>query len=244
MKSMKKIWIIAKRELWSFFDSLMAYVMILLFLGFSGFFTWLFGSDIFLVNQATLQSFFGIAFWSLFFFIPAVTMGLLSEERKTGTLELLVTKPVTDWQIISGKFLAAFLLICIALALTFPYYFTVAGIGKIDHGAVWMGYLGLMFMSACYISIGLFASSITGNQIVSFLLALFIGIFFHLIFGLISASSLGWIGSVLNYLSISSHFESMARGVLDSKDVIFFLSIIFLGLAGTEIALSKRNLAS
>jgi ABC-2 type transport system permease protein len=112
---MKKIWTITKRELRSFFDSLMAYVMILLFLGFSGFFTWIFGSDVFMVNQASLQSFFGIAFWSLFFFIPAVTMGLLAEERKTGTLELLVTKPVSDWQIIAGKFLAALALIAIAL---------------------------------------------------------------------------------------------------------------------------------
>ncbi|NCA75133.1 MAG: ABC transporter permease [Alphaproteobacteria bacterium] len=241
---MKQIWIIAKRELWSFFDSLMAYVMILLFLGFSGFFTWLFGSDIFLVNQATLQSFFGIAFWSLFFFIPAVTMGLLSEERKTGTLELLVTKPVTDWQIITGKFLSALVLICIALALTLPYYISVASIGKPDHGAIWLGYLGLLFMSACYISIGMFASSITSNQIVAFLIALFIGIFFHLLFGLMGSNSLGWIGGILNYLSISTHFESMARGVIDSKDVIYFLSIIFLGLMGTEMALSKRNLAN
>ena len=160
---MIKIWIITKRELRSFFDSLMAYVMIILFLGFSGFFTWLFGSDIFLVNQATLQSFFGIAFWSLFFFIPAVTMGLLADERKSGTLELLVTKPVTDRQIIAAKFLAAFLLICITLALTLPYYFTVANIGKVDHSAVLMGYLGLLFMSAVYISIGMFASSITGK---------------------------------------------------------------------------------
>lgn len=241
---MKQIWIIAKRELWSFFDSLMAYVMILLFLGFSGFFTWLFGSDIFLVNQATLQSFFGIAFWSLFFFIPAVTMGLLSEERKTGTLELLVTKPVTDWQIITGKFLSALVLICTALALTLPYYISVASIGKPDHGAIWLGYLGLLFMSACYISIGMFASSITSNQIVAFLIALFIGIFFHLLFGLMGSNSLGWIGGILNYLSISTHFESMARGVIDSKDVIYFLSIIFLGLMGTEMALSKRNLVS
>ncbi len=241
---MKQIWIIAKRELWSFFDSLMAYVMILLFLGFSGFFTWLFGSDIFLVNQATLQSFFGIAFWSLFFFIPAVTMGLLSEERKSGTLELLVTRPVTDWQIIAGKFLSALILICIALALTLPYYISVASIGKMDHGAVWLGYLGLLFMSACYISIGMFASSITSNQIVAFLIALFIGIFFHLLFGLMGSNSLGWMGAVLNYLSTSTHFESMARGVIDSKDVIYFLSIIFLGLTGTELALSKRNLSS
>ncbi|MEI7980276.1 MAG: ABC transporter permease subunit [Bacteroidota bacterium] len=241
---MKKIWIITKRELRSFFDSLMAYVMIVLFLGFSGFFTWIFGNDVFLVNQASLQSFFGIAFWSLFFFIPAVTMGLLAEERKTGTLELLVTKPVSDWQIISGKFLAAFLLICITLALTVPYYLTVANIGKIDHGAVLMGYLGLLFMSASYISIGLFASSITNNQIVAFLVALFIGIFFQLIFGLAGSSSGGWFEGILSYLSLSTHYESMARGVIDSKDVLYFCSIILLGLIGTEIALSKRNVTS
>lgn len=239
---MNKIWIITKRELKSFFDSLMAYVMIVLFLGFSGFFTWIFGNDVFIVNQASLQSFFGIAFWSLFFFIPAVTMGMLADERKSGTIELLVTKPVSDWQIVAGKFLAAFLLIGIALALTLPYYLSVALIGKIDHGAVWMGYLGLLFMSACYISIGLFASSITSNQIVAFLIALFIGIFFQLLFGMVSSGTLGWLGGLLNYLSIGTHFESMARGVVDSKDVVFFFSVIFLGLFGTELVLSKRNL--
>ena len=241
---MKKIWIIAKRELRSFFDSLMAYVMIVLFLGFSGFFTWLFGGDVFLVNQASLQSFFGISFWTLFFFIPAITMGLLADERKTGTIELLVTKPVSDWQIIAGKFLAAFLLICITLGLTLPYYFTVASIGKIDHGAVWMGYLGLLFMSASYISIGLFASSITSNQIVAFLIALFIGIVFHLIFGLVGSSSGGFFAGILGYLSLSTHYESMARGVIDTKDIFYFLSIIFTGLIGTELALSRRNISN
>jgi ABC-2 type transport system permease protein len=124
------------------------------------------------------------------------------------------------------------------------YYITVASIGKIDHGAVWMGYLGLLFMSACYISIGLFASSITGNQIVAFLIALFIGIFFHLIFGLLGSNSIAWYAGIMNYLSLSTHFESMARGVIDSKDVIYFLSIILMGLTGTEIAISKRNLTN
>jgi ABC-2 type transport system permease protein len=238
---MNKIWIITKRELRSFFDSLMAYVMIVLFLGFSGFFTWIFGSDVFLVGQASLQSFFGISFWTLFFFIPAITMGVLSEERKSGTIELLVTKPVSDWQIIAGKFLAAFLLIFIALMLTLPYYITVANIGKIDHSAVMMGYLGLLFMSASYISIGIFASSITANQIVAFLVALFIGIFFHLIFGLVSISSGGWLAGLLGYLSLATHYESMARGVIDSKDILYFLSIIFTGLLGTELMLSRRN---
>ena len=241
---MNKIWIITKRELRSFFDSLMAYVMIVLFLGFSGFFTWIFGSDVFLVGQASLQSFFGISFWTLFFFIPAITMGLLSEERKSGTIELLVTKPVSDWQIIAGKFLAAFLLIFIALMLTLPYYITVANIGKIDHSAVMMGYLGLLFMSASYISIGIFASSITANQIVAFLVALFIGIFFHLIFGLVSISSGGWLAGLLGYLSLATHYESMARGVIDSKDILYFLSIIFAGLLGTELVMSRRTRAN
>jgi ABC-2 type transport system permease protein len=155
-----------------------------------------------------------------------------------------VTKPVSDWQIIAGKFLSAFLLICITLALTLPYYFTVASIGKVDHGAVWMGYLGLLFMSASYISIGLFASSITNNQIVAFLVALFIGIFFHLIFGLAGSSSVGWFGGILGYLSLSNHYESMARGVIDSKDIFYFLSIIILGLLGTELALSRRKVSN
>jgi ABC-2 type transport system permease protein len=241
---MKQIWIITKRELRSFFDSLMAYVMIILFLGFSGFFTWLFGGDVFMTNQATLQSFFGIAFWSLFFFIPAVTMGLIADERKSGTLELLVTMPVTDRQLIAGKFLAAFLLICITLALTLPYYITVANIGKIDHSAVIMGYIGLLAMSAVYICIGLFASSITSNQIVAFLIALFIGIFFHLIFGLLASGTTGWLSAILNYLSVGTHYESMARGVIDSKDLIFFISIMLLAVVGTEQALSKRNLSN
>ncbi len=154
---MNKIWIIASRELKTFFDSLMAYVMIVLFLGFSGLFTWLYGSDIFMVGQASLQIFFQIAYWTLFFFIPALTMRMIAEEKRSGTLELLLTKPVTDWQLITGKFLSAFLLIAITLAFTLPYYITVANIGPIDHGAVWTGYLGLLFMSGVYISIGIFA---------------------------------------------------------------------------------------
>ena len=112
---MNKIWIIAKRELQAFFDSLMAYIMLVAFLGFSGFFTWLYGADIFLRNQADLQVFFSIAYWTLFFFIPAITMKMLAEENKSGTIELLLTKAVTDWQVIFGKFLACLVLIIIAL---------------------------------------------------------------------------------------------------------------------------------
>jgi ABC-2 type transport system permease protein len=240
---MRPIWIIAKRELASFFNSLLAYILLIAFLGFSGLFTWLTGSDIFMVKQASLQSFFGVAYWTLFFFIPALTMRLIAEEKHTGTLELVLTKPVSDWQFVLGKFMSTLLLILISLILTLPYYITVANIGPIDHGAVITGYLGLILMSAAYISIGLFASSITTNQIVSFLLALLIGIFFHLLFSILARSFPGFAGRLLDYLSIDSHYESITRGVLDTKDLIYFLTIIFIGLFASERALAKRNIS-
>jgi ABC-2 type transport system permease protein len=239
---MKKIWIIALRELKTFFDSLTAYVLIIAFLGLSGFFTWLFGSDIFLMGQATLQPFFSVAYWTLFFFTPALTMRTLAEEMKTGTIELLLTKAVTDWQVILGKFLACLMLIGIALALTLPYYISVWSLGPIDHGSVWCGYLGLLLMSMTYISIGLFTSSITNNQIVAFLLSLFIGGFFLIIFNVMSSNFTGLIGEILNYLSLSTHFDSISRGVIDSRDVVFFLSVSFFGLVLAELSLSKRNI--
>jgi ABC-2 type transport system permease protein len=239
---MNSIWIIAKRELRSFFDSLIAYIMLIAFLGFSGFFTWLYGSDIFLIGQASLQAFFQIAYWTLFFFIPALTMRMLAEERKTGTIELLLTKAVTDREVVIGKFLACFLLIAIALAFTLPYYLTVANLGNVDHGAVWCGYWGLLLMSAAYIGIGLFASSITDNQIVAFLTALFIGLFFHLIFDVLAGNFTGLIGSILSTLSMSEHFGSISRGVVDTKDLIYFISLAAFGLYGAEMALTRRNI--
>ena len=239
---MMTIWIIAKRELKSFFDSLLAYIMIIAFLVFTGLFTWMIGQTVFLMKQASLQSFFGVAYWALFIFIPALTMKLIAEERSSGTLELILTKPVSDAQLVLGKFLAVFILVSLSLALTIPYYITVASIGPIDNGATILGYVGLLLMSAAYISIGVFASSITGNQIISFLLALFIGIFFHLIFGIISRYFPGFIGNTLNYLSLSTHYESLTRGVIDSKDLIYFASLIVLGLFGAEMVIGRRNL--
>ena len=126
---MHAVWTITKKELQSYFDSLIAYIMLVLFLGFSGFFTWLYGSDVFFTGQASLEPFFNVAYWTLFFFTPALTMRLLAEEKKTGTIELLLTKAVTDRQVVCGKFLSAFLLVIIALAFTFPYVFTLAKIG-------------------------------------------------------------------------------------------------------------------
>ncbi len=238
---MRSIWVITKRELASYFDSLIAYVMIIIFLGLSGFFTWLFGSNVFLIGQADLQVFFGISYWTLFFFIPAITMRSIAEENSSGTIELLSTKAVSDWQIVVGKFMASLLLLVIALACTIPYYITVAKLGNVDHGAIIGGYFGLLLMSAMYISIGIFSSSLTNNQIVAFLLALFIGIFFHILFQLMASGSTGMIGSIMDYLSVRTHFESLSRGVIDTRDLIYFGSFILAGLVLSQTMLSKRN---
>ncbi len=238
---MNPTWVIAKRELNSYFDTLIAYIIIVAFLGFSGFFTWLYGADVFLRKQADLAVFFGVAKWTLFFFIPALTMRQFAEERRTGTIELLLTKNVTNRQVVTGKFLSCFLMVCIALAFTLPYYFSVASLGNLDHGATLCGYFGLLLMSGAYISIGLFASSMTNNQVVAFLLALFIGIFFHFLFDIIASGFTGWAGEFFSMLSISEHFDSVSRGVIDTKDVFFFGTIIVLGLFLSEWNISKTK---
>jgi ABC-2 type transport system permease protein len=154
---------------------------------------------------------------------------------------MLLTKSVTDRQVIIGKFLAALILVSVALAFTLPYIITIANIGNLDAGAVICGYLALLLMSAAYTSIGLFASSITNNQIVAFLSALFIGLFFHIIFEVIAGGMKGTAGQIISTLGVSVHFESLSRGVVDSKDLVYFGSIIFMGLFLSEVSLSKRN---
>lgn len=243
---MNPVWIIAKRELKSFFDSLTAYILLIAFLGFTGAFTWLFLQDVFFVGQASMQSFFNVAYFTLFFFIPALTMRQLAEEKRSGTIELLLTKSVSDRSLVMGKFLATLLLILIALAFTLPYYFSIARLAaeghSIDHGAVWSGYLGLILMSASYISIGIFASSSTNNQIVAFLMALLIGVLFHFVFSWLTiGGSRGIWGEFFNYLSMNTHFESISRGVIDTKDLLYFLSIVIIGLLLAEFNIRNRN---
>lgn len=154
---------------------------------------------------------------------------------------MLLTKPVSEWQILWGKFWATLILIGIALLLTLPYYFTVWSLGPVDHGEVWTGYLGLLLMSSAYVSIGLFASSLTTNQIVAFLLALFTGIFFHLLFGFLASNMSGTLASVFSYLSLSTHYDSITRGVIDTKDIVYFLSLVFMGIVSAEAILVKRT---
>jgi ABC-2 type transport system permease protein len=199
---------------------------------------------VFLIGQASLSAFFMIAYWTLFFFIPALTMRLLAEEIRSGTIELLLTRSISDRQVVLGKFLSTFLLILVALLFTTPYVITIASIGNLDIGAVICGYVGLLLMSGAYISIGLWASSVTRNQIVAYLISLFTGLFFHLLFDMLAASFTGLPGQVFSTLSMRVHFDSISRGVLDSGDLIYFFSLILLGIFLSEISLSKRNLTS
>ena len=237
---MNPTWVIAKRELGAYFNSMVAYILLIAFLGLTGFFTWLIGADIFLRQQVDLMVFFEVAQLTLLLFIPAITMRQFAEEKRTGTIELLLTKNVSDRQVVFGKFISCLLMICIALAFTIPYYISVSQLGNIDHGATIAGYLGLVLMSAAYISIGLFASSITNNQIVAFLLALFMGLLFHFLFDMIASGFTGWLGELFSSLSIAGHFDSISRGVIDTKDLIYFGSIIVLGLFLAEYNIGKR----
>ena len=231
---------IAAQELKSHFDSLMAYILLVLFLDFSGVFTWLYGNDIFIYGQASLQVFFSVAYITLFLLIPALTMRTIAEEMRTGTIEMLLTKPISCWQIVAGKYLAVVALIAIALALTLPYYITVAHLGPVDHGAVVCGYLGLLLMSSAYAGIGLFASSVGNNQIVSFLIALAIGILFHIGFGIAGQQLSGIVGQLALGLDMNTHFESISRGIIDSKDIVYFVSVTFVGLFAAEKTLESK----
>lgn len=239
---MRKTLTIARREFAAFFDSLIAYVLLSLFLGFCGFLTWMWPSgNVFVQGTAGLGAFWGAAYWALFVFTPLLTMRSLAEERRTGTLDLLLTKALSDWQIVSGKFLAAFGLITLALLCTLPYWASIAYLGPADHGAIACGYLALLLMGAAYIGIGIWASSITNNQVVAALIALVAIFFLHFLFGFVAEGESGWAALVLQRLSVDAHFASMSRGVVDSRDVLYFLSITTVALVLAEANLAKRS---
>lgn len=238
---MEHIWIICKREINAFFDSLMAYIMLVVFLGLSGIFTWLMGGgDVFFVGQASLSSFFNVAFWTLFFFIPAITMRMMAEEERAGTMELLATKPVSHFQIVAAKWLAAWLLVVISLALTLPYYVTVANLGPIDHGATISGYIALVLISGVYTSIGIFASSLTNNQIVAFIVSLFIAFFFQLLFSQMASILPGSLANIAQYLSLNQHYQTMSRGVIGLSNLVYLSSLIFIGFIGAAMSIKRR----
>jgi len=232
-----------KKELWSFLSSLIGYIVIIVFLLMTGLFMWVFPG----MNQldrgfADLDTLFFIGPWVFLFLIPAITMRSFAEEKRTGTIELLLTKPLSKTQIVMAKFFSGLTLTVISLIPTLIYYFTMIRlgnpVGNIDHGGVWGSYIGLILLSASFVSIGLFASSLTSNQIVAFILAVFLC--FFLFFGFDSIASfdlLGNLDSLMVSLGIQQHYSSLSRGVIDTRDVAYFI-----GLSAIFILLTNYNL--
>lgn len=233
----KNIGPIYVKELRSYFNSAVAYVVIVVFLALIG---WFYAGNIFLINVASMREMFEIARWVFLFVIPAITMRLLAEERKSGTIELLTTKPVHDAEIVLGKFLAAWSLMAIALLPTLVYYGTVSSLGDIDNGPVIGGYLGLLLMAGVFVGLGLLASSVTDNQIVAFLLGIFLILVFFILDKVLLFVPEGF-ASTFEYLSTDSHFLSMARGVLDTRDLIYFLSFLGFTLFCSVVSLERRK---
>lgn len=234
---------ILKKEINSFFASPIGYLVIAIFLLLNGLFLWVFKGEFNILDNgfADLSTFFLLAPWILIFLIPAVTMRSFSDEKKQGTLELLLTKPITTLQLVLGKYFGALLLIIIALIPTLLYVYTVYQLGNplgnIDFGSTLGSYFGLLFLVAAYTAIGVFASTISDNQIVAFIIAVFLCLFFYIGFeGIADVIS----SNTVEQLGMNAHYKSMSRGVLDTRDLIYFLSITILFIALTKFNIKKQ----
>lgn len=237
---------IFKKEIRSFLSSLIAYVVIVVFLLIIGLFTWVFADgNVLILGHANLDILFFMAPWVFTFLISAITMRSFSEELKQGTFEILSTKPITDIQIILGKFFASVTLVVFALLPTVVYVYSIYKLGQpqgnLDMGATMGSYIGLLLLGASYVSIGLFASVITPNQIVAFILGLFLCFFFYVGFQQLSNLSLfGSYDSFIQNLGIQLHYDSISRGVVDSRDLAYFVSLIFTFISLTFLTLRRR----
>ena len=238
---------IFSKDFSDFFNSLVAYITIGVFLIVTGLFLWVFPeSSILDYGYAGLDSLFDVAPYIFMFLIPAITMRSLAEEKKEGTFELLATRPLTDWQIVLGKYFAALLIVVIALLPTLIYYISVYQLGvtkgNIDSGAVVGSYIGLLLLGGCFTAIGIFSSSVSKNQIIAFTIAVFLC--FFAFGGLDSISqllSLQSIETVITGFGINQHYQSISRGVMDSRDLVYFLSFISLFLLITKTVLGGRK---
>jgi len=236
------------KEINSFFSSTMGYLVIGIFLIICGLFLWVFTGEFNVLDNgfANLSPFFLLAPWVFLFLIPAITMRSIAEERKQGTIEILLTLPITKWQLVLGKYFGAFALSILALIPTLLYVYTIYQLGNpqgnYDFGVILGSYAGLFLLSATYTSIGIFASSLTENQIVAFILAVLLC--FLLYFGFEGISNFALFNSdtySIEYLGLSYHYKSISRGVIDTRDIIYFASIIFLFLSLTKLNLEKEN---
>lgn len=237
---------IFQKEVASFINSLIAYVVITVFLVGIGLFFWLFEYNILETGYASMDALFDFGPYFFLFLVPAITMRSFSEEVKTGTIEFLITKPLTDWQLILGKYFAAVFLVFFALLPTLIYFVTVYMLGKpvgnLDVGATIGAYIGLFSLGAIFAAIGLFTSAITDNQIVSFILGVFLCFFFFLAFDFMAGVKvLEGVNAFLLKLGIMEHYRSISRGVIDTRDVVYFISFVTAALIGTKMMLNGRR---
>jgi ABC-2 type transport system permease protein len=236
---MRNVWMIAGKELRSYFNSTIAYIFMVVFLVLTSllFFEL---QKFFVVGQATLRDFFGLVPIVMLFFVPAISMRMWAEERKLGTLETLMTLPLRDWEVVLGKFLASLLFMLITLVLTFPLPVMVGAIGHPDAGAIFCGYLGLVLLGGAYLAIGLWISSLTENQIVAFITAAVVCLILFIVGVDIFLTAVPkWLVPVLKGLALGSRFSSIERGVIDLRDVVYYLSLIgfflFLNVRAVEM---------
>ena len=236
---------IIKRELAGYFGSPVAYVFLVIFLVLCGFFTF-YVSHFYEQEQADLRAFFEWHPWIFLFLVPAVGMRLWADERRTGTIELILTLPVTLSEVIVGKFIAAWLFIGLGLFLTFPLVLTVSYLGDPDLGAVFCAYVGSFLLAGAYLSVGSMTSSMTRNQVISFILSVIICLFLVLagwppVIEILSGWSPLWLVDVISGFSFMPHFQSMERGVLDLRDIIYYISVIFFMLFSNGVVLQNRK---
>jgi ABC-2 type transport system permease protein len=234
---MENIFAIAKREFGSYFNSPIAYLVVSVYVILSGS---LFFNELFIGGQADMRGFFGLAPLLLFIIVPFLTMRLIAEERSQGTLELLLTMPITDWEVVLGKFLAVLGLLAVLTVLTVPFAVTVSMLGPLDKGATVAAYFGMLLMCGTYAAIGLMASAFTRNQIVAALIALFIGFGLFILGALVPVLPPG-LSNIANALSIQTHFQSIARGVIDTRDVLYFVTLSAGCLLVAQASLESRR---
>ncbi len=238
---------IFKKELNHFFSSLIGYLSIGIFLLITGSLLWFFKGGVLDYGYATLESLFNLAPVVFLILIPAVTMRSFSEEKNMGTLELLMTKPLRDIDIILGKYLAALVLVIFSILPTFIYFYSVyklgAPVGNVDTGGVWGSYIGLLFLGASFTAIGIFCSTLSSNQIVAFILAASLCAATYWLFDIISDFPMfsNGLDYFIQQLGINAHYKSISRGIVDTRDIIYFLSVIVLFLAGTKTVLESRK---
>ncbi len=239
---------IFRKELNLFFSSLTGYISITIFLVAIGLFIWVFPeTNVMDFGYATLDSLFIIGPWMFMFLIPAITMRSFSEERRSTTFEILATKPISDLNIIFGKYLASLSLVIFSLLPTLIYFYTIYHLGdpagNIDTGATWGSYLGLLFVGGIFISIGIFSSSVTDNQIVAFISAIFLCFFFYIGFDYLSGLPIfyGKTDNIIKMIGINDHYTSISRGVIDTRDIIYFLTIKAAFTMATKLSLESRK---